>query len=338
MIGSFTSNSLSTTNSFSANSTQVRISGVGLNLNGSLGANGQFLTSNGSAVFWGTPTDLGGIRQINTGPGLSGGPLTANGSIQVRANNGIIANNSGLFVDDSYVRNVVGTGVSVSQLEGRTWASPGAIGSSVANSGIFTSVTATSNYRFGANGNIIISATGITSPGIVDGTTPPSSTTGGLRVRARADNTRAYIQATNNAGTSEWNNVEITPNNWAFTSDVSIRNGIQVGYRNVPQIITNSGVVLQTSNWGGRHLYKTTLNELVFSVPDNSADPCPIGTAITIVNDAATGSIFLTQSGATILQLGGTLSSGNRVIAPGGFATILKVQTNKWIVSGPGVT
>lgn len=339
LIGSFTANSISAHNTFSANSSQVRIAGVGLNVNGSLGANGQVLSSNGSAVFWGSPTsDIGGIRLINTGVGLSGGPLTSNGSIQVRANTGIIANNSGIFTDDAHIRDVVGSGVSVSQLEGRTWASPGAIGSTTANTGTFTSVTATLNYRFGPTGAIFINSTGITSPGIVDGTTPPSSSTGGLRVRARADNTRAYIQATNNAATAEWNHVEITPGNWAFTSDLTFKGGLQVGYRNIPQVGVNSNIVLQTSAWGGQHMYKTTTSAISLAVPDNSADPCAIGTAITIINDASTGNIVLTQSGATILQLGGTLTSGNRTIGPGGFATLLKVQTNKWIVSGPGVS
>jgi hypothetical protein len=70
--------------------------------NGSLGVSGQVLSSNGSQVFWAT-AGTGTVNEINTANGLVGGPITTNGTIYVLANNGIVSNTSGLFVNASYI-------------------------------------------------------------------------------------------------------------------------------------------------------------------------------------------------------------------------------------------
>jgi hypothetical protein len=77
--------------------------------NGSFGTAGQVLTSNGTTMYWSTVSGGGGsgtVTQVNTGIGLSGGPITTTGTISVVANDGIVANSSGLFAN-------AGTGVVV---------------------------------------------------------------------------------------------------------------------------------------------------------------------------------------------------------------------------------
>ena len=70
--------------------------------NGTTGTAGQYLASNGSATYW--TSDAGGtITQVNTGIGLTGGPISTNGTISILANTGIIANATGLFVDSTTV-------------------------------------------------------------------------------------------------------------------------------------------------------------------------------------------------------------------------------------------
>lgn len=44
----------------------------------------------------------GTVTQVDTGNGLTGGPITSTGTISVNANTGLIANSSGLFVDAIY--------------------------------------------------------------------------------------------------------------------------------------------------------------------------------------------------------------------------------------------
>lgn len=70
-----------------------------LRANGSVGSSGQVLASNGSAPYWVTVSGTGTVTQVNTGNGLTGGPVTTTGTISVLANNGIIANSTGVFVN-----------------------------------------------------------------------------------------------------------------------------------------------------------------------------------------------------------------------------------------------
>lgn len=77
--------------------------------NGTFGTDGQVLASNGTTMYWATGGGGGGsgtVTQVNTGVGLSGGPITTTGTISVVANDGIVANTTGLFAN-------AGTGVVV---------------------------------------------------------------------------------------------------------------------------------------------------------------------------------------------------------------------------------
>ena len=73
--------------------------------NGSIGSSGQILASNGSGLYW-TSSGGGGsgtVTEVDTGNGLTGGPITSSGTISVLANTGIVSNSSGVFVDPTYV-------------------------------------------------------------------------------------------------------------------------------------------------------------------------------------------------------------------------------------------
>lgn len=87
-----------------ANNTNSQVSGTltvnSVSANGSLGADGQVLTSNGTTVYWSTVTT---VTQVNTGVGLTGGPIDTTGTISVNPNTGIVANASGLFVNSAYI-------------------------------------------------------------------------------------------------------------------------------------------------------------------------------------------------------------------------------------------
>jgi hypothetical protein len=125
----------------------------------------------------------------------------------------------------------------------------------------------------------------------------------------------------------------VIASNGQFTSS-----GVEVGFKTIPQIIQNTSATISTNAGSGRHYYKFTTSAILLTIPDDTAERCDIGTTITVINDGATGNITLVQGGSTVLQLGGTFTVGNRTIGPGGFATVLKVATNKWIASGPGVS
>ncbi len=97
---------------FRANTTRVTVgSGVGFSANGSLGTANQVLRSNGSSIYW--DDDVGDISAITAGNGLSGGGTTGDVTVSLLANNGLIANSSGSFVDPANGVYVDASGVGV---------------------------------------------------------------------------------------------------------------------------------------------------------------------------------------------------------------------------------
>lgn len=81
--------------------------------NNSNGTLGQVLTSNGSGIYWAAAGGVGTVTTVNSGIGLTGGPITSSGTLSVLANNGITANSTGLFVTPGTGTIVNSTGVHV---------------------------------------------------------------------------------------------------------------------------------------------------------------------------------------------------------------------------------
>lgn len=78
--------------------------GSGISANGSFGTDGQVLHSNGTATYW--AADDQGVTSVATGNGLTGGTITATGTVSALANTGIVANSTGLFVNSSYIATI----------------------------------------------------------------------------------------------------------------------------------------------------------------------------------------------------------------------------------------
>ncbi len=134
--------------------------------NGTLGTNGQVLASNGSGIYWTTSSGAGTVTSVGSGNGLTGGPITGAGSLSLLANNGIIANSTGTFVNGNTGLVVNSTGVFVNAAYIGTISSNNAsfLGGVAAASYVntsgsytlsgnlnFTSVSASANVTVGAN-------------------------------------------------------------------------------------------------------------------------------------------------------------------------------------------
>ena len=108
-------------NSVVANTTSLRLGNstvaVALVANGGNGSAGQVLTSNATATFWATPT-TGTVTSVATGNGLSGGPITSTGTVSAVANNGIVANSTGLFAN--VANGLTTTGGAINVVGGNT--------------------------------------------------------------------------------------------------------------------------------------------------------------------------------------------------------------------------
>lgn len=111
--------------------------------------------------------------------------------------------------------------------------------------------------------------------------------------------------------------------------------GFAVGYLAVPQNAQNSNYTLVSADIG-KHIYSTNTGAQSITIPANASVAFAIGTALTIVNNGTT-SISLNAAPVTLYQAG-TTNFGNRTIDPKGMATLLKVDTNTWFISGSGVS
>lgn len=104
-----------------------------------------------------------------------------------------------------------------------------------------------------------------------------------------------------------------------------------VGYINAPQS-TNTTVAATDA---GKHIYFTGGSTATLTVNTNATTPLATGTVILVVNDNS-GNLTISGAGVTFQLANG--ATGNRTVATKGMATLLKVATDTWYVSGAGVT
>jgi len=148
--------------SFKANTTQVTIgTSTKLSANGSVGTAGQVLASNGTSVYWADAGGTGTVTSVDSGSGLTGGPITGTGTLSVLANSGIIANTSGLFVRAGTGVTVNSTGVHIGQDVGTTAAVS------------FGSISVSGNAALGDSSSDVVSLNGTVNTSIM----PTANTT-----------------------------------------------------------------------------------------------------------------------------------------------------------------
>jgi len=105
------------------------------------------------------------------------------------------------------------------------------------------------------------------------------------------------------------------------------------GYLGMPQNIksTNYGIVIGDM---GKHVYVSATSTV--TVPANSNVAFPIGTTISVIaGSGATATIAITSD---VMYLAGAGTTGSRTLAAFGMATLVKVATTTWFISGVGLT
>ena len=113
-------------------------------------------------------------------------------------------------------------------------------------------------------------------------------------------------------------------------------NGFAIGYKEIPPVVlsANDTIALEDS---GKHFRSTTAGNITLSIPTNATVAFPTGTAISIVEQAAGNILVNAISGVTLYQAGNS-TAGNRVISTFGVATLMKVDSDTWFISGTGVS
>ena len=235
-------------------------------------------------------------------------------SVGLTANTGDITVTAGVFAGDGgSISNVVGANVT------------GEVGfSAVANSVAIANVSGAGNIAtVNLDGNTANYLDGTGSWGPVTAT---SATTAGTVTTAAQPNI-----------TSLGTLVDLTvTGNIAGANINANTNGFAIGYKEIPPVVlsANDTIALEDS---GKHFRSTTAGNITVSIPTNATVAFPTGTAISIVEQAAGNILVNAISGVTLYQAGNS-TAGNRVISTYGVATLMKVDTDTWFISGTGVS
>jgi hypothetical protein len=118
-----------------------------------------------------------------------------------------------------------------------------------------------------------------------------------------------------------------------FPVDATLRS-IPIGYLGLPQNIRSTSYTLTAADAGG-HVFSQNVAGQTITIPTNAAVAFPIGTTIVIINDG-TNAITISTTGITLAQAG-TSNTGNRNLAARGMASLVKVGTDRWFITGSGI-
>ena len=127
-------------------------------------------------------------------------------------------------------------------------------------------------------------------------------------------------------------------NNAALTGTTTIQDAAAAshtaGYLDVPQSLKTANHQLVLADRGKSVVMNGT--SLTLTVPANGTVAFPIGTAIVVINIAATSlSVAITTDTMTLVN---TTTTGTRTLAQNAMATLVKVGATSWIIAGLGVT
>ena len=151
-------------------------------------------------------------------------------------------------------------------------------------------------------------------------------------VRSEADSTQDAIVIAGRAGGTSSYAATLTPTTLSANRTVTIPDEtFTVGYIGAPQS-TNTTVAASDA---GKHIYFTGGSTATLTVNTNSTTAIDVGTVILVVNNNS-GNLTISGAGVTFQLANG--ATGNRTVATKGMATMLKVATDTWYVSGAGVT
>ena len=143
----------------------------------------------------------------------------------------------------------------------------------------------------------------------------------------------AEILTTNNtwSGTNNFSNT-ITANSVVAGTTTTATSGI--GYMGMPQNSTTTGAYSLVATDAGKHIYSTATRTI--TIPANGSTAFPIGTTIVFINAAAVTLTVAITTDTLILAKDGT--TGSRTLAAYGMATLVKITSTSWIISGNGLT
>lgn len=172
---------------------------------------------------------------------------------------------------------------------------------------------------------------------------------------ATMDNAGALTLATNavtNAKAAQMAANTLKGNNTGSTanaSDLTVANaatllqgdGLTVancGYRGLPPTTVSAARTLAAADNGTIWIHPASdTTARTFLIDSNANLALPVGYILVVYNDASAGTVTVSITSDTLVWLP-TGSTGSRTLSANGMATLTKVTSTKWTISGPGVS
>jgi hypothetical protein len=111
-----------------------------------------------------------------------------------------------------------------------------------------------------------------------------------------------------------------------------------IGYLGAPQNSQSAAYTLVLGDAGGSVYHPSAdTTPRTWTIPANGSVAFPVGTLVTFVNDTSAGAITVAITTDTLVWAGPG-STGSRTLAAGGMATIYKMTSTRWMISGVGLS
>ena len=188
--------------------------------------------------------------------------------------------------------------------------------------------TWTTDGTFDANGNMKTVAGTVNLATQVTGTLPVAN--GGTGVTTSTGSGSVVLSTSPTLTTP----VLGTPTSGTL-SNCTVDGTNSVGFINSPQNSQSGSTYTLVLGDAGKNVYFTGGSTATLTVPTNASVAFPTGTTMLVLNNNS-GALTISGAGVTFQLANG--ATGNRTVATKGMASLIKVATDTWWVTGPGVT
>jgi len=111
--------------------------------------------------------------------------------------------------------------------------------------------------------------------------------------------------------------------------------GFEIGFRDRPQIVLTANATI-TNTARNKHFYQTSSSNISVTIANNATIPMPVGTSITLIT--SNNSVSVLRGNGVDMVTSNNQTSADRTLSPCNIATLLKIDTNKWFITGAGLT
>ena len=136
---------------------------------------------------------------------------------------------------------------------------------------------------------------------------------------------------------------DVTPNTGDFTilsgnaGACTVDGTDEIGFLEMPQVSKSTAYTTVLAD-SGKHIHHPAgdASTRIFTIDSNANVPYPLGTVISFTN--LTAEVVTIAITSDTMYLAGDGSTGSISLAQYGVATIIKVATTIWLISGPGLS